>query len=56
MCSKVRGAGAFVEGAARPLEGDSSDVPFVDDGDGSTGKDFPEAGESGDKSGMVLDR
>ena len=54
--SEVERARASVEGAARPLKGDASNMPFVDDGDRGTGKDFPEAGESGDKSGMVLDR
>ena len=53
--SEVEGARTPVEGAARPLKGDTSNMPFVDDGNGGTGKDFPEAGESGDKSGMVLD-
>ena len=55
VCSGVEGTGTSVEGAARPLKGYASDVPFVDDGDGGTGEDFPETSEGCDESGMVLD-
>ena len=55
MCAEVKETRTPVEGAACPLKGDSSDVPFIDDGDGRTGKDFPKAGEGGDKSWMMLD-
>ena len=41
VCGEVKGTRTPIEGSARPLKGDTSNMPFVDDGNGGTAKTFP---------------